>query len=124
MLDGCVPLYLGCRNIQKYYPDKTISLKGDIVNDMNVLINVLQNPFKYSKNINPLEIQKKACFLNNLDSLFQLNDKSPTKMVAFPDNVVTRANSLYLSSDSELESISSSSEEDLLVAMFHNVDSD
>lgn len=125
MLDGCVPIYLGCRNIEKYFPDKTVLLKGDIVYDMNVLINVLQNPFKYSKNINPLEIQKKACFLNNLDSLFQLNDKSPPKMVAFPDNVVTRADSLYLSSsESDLEAVSLSSDENPLVAVFHNVDSD
>ena len=72
-----------------------------------------------------LEIQKKACFLNNLDSLFQLNDKSPPKIVTFPDQVVTRANSLYLSSsESELESVSSDNDENLLSSVFHHVDSD
>ena len=125
MLDGCVPIYLGCRNIQKYYPNKTISLSGDIVNDMNVLISVLQNPMKYFKSINPIEIQKKSCFITNLDSLFQINDKSPPKMVAFPEKVVTRADSLYLSSsESDLNSVSSTSDENPLVAVFHNVDSD
>ena len=120
MLDGCVPLYLGCRNIERYFPGKLVLLNGDIVHDMNVLLKVLQNPIKYSKNINPLEIQKKVCYLNNLDTLFQINDKSPPKIVAFPDNVVTRANSLYLSSsDSENESVSSNSD-----SIFHHVDSD
>lgn len=125
MLDGCVPIYLGCRNIQKYYSNKTISLNGDIVNDMNVLISVLQNPMKHLKSINPLEIQKKACFINNLDSLFKLNNQSPPKTVSFPDNVVSGTDSLYISySESELESETSSSDENPLVAVFHNVDSD
>ena len=129
MLDGCVPIYLGCRNINKYYPNKTITLKGDIVHDMNLLISILQNPMKHFKNINPLEIQKKSCYLNNLDSLFQLNDKSPPKMVSFPDNPVTDADSLYLSSDcdtdlnEESDTEISKNEEIEILKLFRHVDS-
>ena len=65
------------------------------------------NYCKYSKNINPVEIQKKVCYLNNLDTLFQINDKSPPKIVTFPDRLVTRANSLIInSSDDECEGLS------------------
>ena len=107
LLDNCVPIYLGCQNIETYFPNKTIALSGDIVQDMNLLISILQNPIKYSKNINPVEIQKKVCYLNNLDTLFQINDKSPPKIVTFPDRLVTRANSLIInSSDDECEGLS------------------
>ena len=103
LLDSCVPIYLGCREIETYFPNKTIILSGDIVTDMNILISILQNPVKHIKHINPVEIQKKVCYLNNLDTLFQINDKSPPKIVTFSDRLVTRANSLLITSDNEDE---------------------
>lgn len=87
LLDGCVPIYLGCKNIQTYFPNKVVLLNGDIIHDMNLLMLILQKPMKYFKNINPIEIHKKSCYLNNLNSLFQINDKSPPKIVSFSENL-------------------------------------
>ena len=52
LLCGCTPLYLGCSNIEEYFPEQIIHLTGDINKDVIIIDNVLSNPDKYYKKIN------------------------------------------------------------------------
>ncbi len=119
LIAGCTPIYWGCRNIDKYFPEKTIKLVGDIRTDMSLLLKILQSPWDYYKKINTVEIQKKVSFLNNLDNIFKVENKEKLKEeippeisickkkgVRFPDDPVEGSETYYYSeseSESELD---------------------
>ena len=46
------PIYLGCRNIDGYFPGKVLKLKNNIEEDIKFLKTILENPEKY---YNPIE---------------------------------------------------------------------
>ena len=58
LLTNTKPLYLGCLNVKKYFPGKTISLTGNIRLDMFVLKKVCDNPDKYYHDLNVKETEK------------------------------------------------------------------
>lgn len=58
LLCGCIPLYLGCVNIDKYFKDYVIHLSGNFDQDMKIVNDVLHNPDKYYKVIPIKEIQE------------------------------------------------------------------
>lgn len=116
LLSGCTPIYWGCRNINKYFPENTIKLVGDIRTDMTLLLKILQSPWDYHKKINPIEIQKKVSLLNNLDTLFKINNseqlnkdvnpeifKNSRKEVRFCDNTEEGPKAYYSESESDTE---------------------
>ena len=70
MLCGTVPIYLGCRNIEEYFPGKVIRLNGDIEHDIELLKNILREPEKYKKEIKINEVKDKISLIKNLDSIF------------------------------------------------------
>lgn len=70
LLTNTVPIYLGCRNIKEYFGDNVILLNGDIIHDMDVIIDVLNYPDKYRRNIDVEMIKKKVSLLENLDTIF------------------------------------------------------
>ena len=54
---GVIPVYLGCRNIDEFFPGMIIKLTGDLPTDMRLLADICANPDKFSKtvNVNPDE---------------------------------------------------------------------
>ena len=58
LLCGCIPIYLGCLNINNYFKNYVIHLTGDLKKDINIIAKVLNNPDKYYKKININEIQE------------------------------------------------------------------
>lgn len=70
LLCSTIPIYLGCRNIETYFPENVISLSGNISEDMLLLKSICDNPSKYKKNIDLSLIKKKTNLLLNIESLF------------------------------------------------------
>jgi NDP-sugar pyrophosphorylase family protein len=61
---------MGCRNIQKYFPENVIVLSGDLYSDMDLLQKLVDNPGKYKKKININTIKDKISLLKNIKTLF------------------------------------------------------
>lgn len=70
LLTNTVPIYLGCKNIKDYFGDNVILLNGDIINDMNFIVDILNYPEKYRRNIDVEMVKKKVSLLRNLDNIF------------------------------------------------------
>ena len=67
---NCMPIYYGCKNIDKYFENTCIELTGDIDNDMYIIISILNNPNKFYKNtLTPKNI-KTPNLLLNVDTFF------------------------------------------------------
>lgn len=65
LLCGTIPLYLGCTNIDNYFKDYVIHLKGDFTEDIIIIKDILDNPDKYYKKVNIQEI-KEIVHMKNL----------------------------------------------------------
>ena len=70
LLCGTTPVYLGARNVREYFPDKLICLSGDLNLDMKMIANIIQDPSKYRRVVDPNEIKKKISLMHNLDTVF------------------------------------------------------
>lgn len=71
LLCSTVPVYLGCKNIDKYFPNNVIVLTGDIKIDMRTLREICTKPYQYKKNID-IEIVKSVIYLlKNLDNIYR-----------------------------------------------------
>jgi hypothetical protein len=70
LLTNTVPIYLGCKNIKQYFGDNVIQLNGDIIHDMNLIVDVLNYPEKYRRNIDIEMVKKRINILENLDDVF------------------------------------------------------
>jgi hypothetical protein len=70
LLCGTTPIYLGCKNIDSYFPDNIIKLTGNIDKDIVLLKNILRNPDIYQKNIDLRSIHKKLSLVENIDHIF------------------------------------------------------
>ena len=70
LLCHTVPIYLGCKNIESYFPDQVLHLTGNIDEDIITIKEILKNPEKYKKNISINEIKNKISLINNIDSVF------------------------------------------------------
>ena len=69
-----IPIYLGCKNIDKYVKDFYIPMSGVLKNDIELILDVLHSPFKY---INKVKTSKDDVFLNinmlhNIKKIFTL----------------------------------------------------
>lgn len=62
LLCGTVPIYLGCKNIDNYFPGQVIHLSGDVDSDMNLLRNICENPEFNKKQINIDDVKKTISF--------------------------------------------------------------
>ena len=51
LLCSTTPIYLGCKNIKKYFKDSTIMLTGNIEEDIKLIQNILLDEEKYVKKI-------------------------------------------------------------------------
>lgn len=70
LLCSTIPIYLGCNNIDHYFPGNIITLSGVMEEDMILLEDILLNSSIYMKNIDVSLIKKKTNLLLNLNDLF------------------------------------------------------
>jgi hypothetical protein len=70
LLCSTIPIYLGCKNIDHYFPGNILTLSGDMEEDMNLLEDILLNSSIYMKKIDVSLIKKKTNLLLNLNDLF------------------------------------------------------
>lgn len=74
LLAGCTPIYLGCLNINNYFPNNVVNLTGDIEKDFNILVNILKNPLSFKKEIDLQTIKNKIYLLRNLDNIYDVEE--------------------------------------------------
>ena len=68
LLCATIPVYLGCVNIEQYFPDNVILLSGDVERDMELLRDIIASPGKYHRDINIHNIENRVNLLANLGS--------------------------------------------------------
>jgi len=64
LLSNTNVLYLGCKNINKYFDKNVYELNGNIENDMKIIKEICDNPSKFYSNVDKDEIVKKISILN------------------------------------------------------------
>ena len=67
---GTTPVYLGCHNIDDYFPGMIIKLSGDTTKDMELLSDILKRPEAYRKPIDIDAVKKTTSFVKNIPRLF------------------------------------------------------
>ena len=65
-----IPVYLGCKNINTYFPNSVINLSGNLELDMKLLYNICSNPVDYNKLVNVEEVKKTISFTNLVQKYF------------------------------------------------------
>lgn len=70
LLCNTTPIYMGCNNIEKYFPDMIIKLSGDINKDIELLHEICNNIEKYKKKINIEEVKNKIFLMRNIENIF------------------------------------------------------
>lgn len=60
LLCDTVPVYLGCKNIDSYFPNQVIHLSGDVNKDFELLKSICLKPEHYKKKIEVDEVKKKV----------------------------------------------------------------
>jgi len=69
LLQKVTPIYLGCYEINSYFPEMYLSLSGDISKDMILLQNIYKNPEKYIRTIDLKKVDDKVNLIANLPHL-------------------------------------------------------
>jgi len=69
LLFNCTPIYIGCRNINKYF-DNIILLTGDPTNDLNLCIKILREPLKYYRKTYNEKNLKTMNLIQNIENIF------------------------------------------------------
>jgi hypothetical protein len=73
LLANTIPIYLGCRNIDSYFPDMVIKLSGNIEEDISILRQlIIDTKFEKPTNIH-IDIEKvknTIYLLRNIDTIF------------------------------------------------------
>ena len=70
LLCSAIPIYLGCRNIDHYFPNSSLPLSGNLSEDISLLRVILQNPAKYKKIIDVSSVKTTTNLLLNVENLF------------------------------------------------------
>jgi hypothetical protein len=69
------PIYLGCTQIETYFPNQVIHLTGNLQEDCALLIEISKNPSKYIREIKPKENDDVLNLMKNLPwKLNQVNE--------------------------------------------------
>jgi hypothetical protein len=72
LLSETTPIYLGCKKIDEYFPDKLVSLVGgNIENDLTIIRKCLENPQLYKKQIDKEEINQIVNPFLQLSNIFK-----------------------------------------------------
>ena len=70
ILQNCMPIYHGCRNIKSYFRDSLITLSGNITTDMKLLVEIIQEPNKFYRKTYTPENIKTPNLLMNIPNVF------------------------------------------------------
>jgi len=74
LLTNTIPIYMGCKNIDNYFPNMVIKLYGNLKNDINLLREIVTNMSDESMIINiKIDIEKVKdviYLLRNIDTIF------------------------------------------------------
>jgi hypothetical protein len=71
LMYNCVPIYSGCRNIEKYVENVIILTDNNNLNDdMKIIINILNNPISYHKRTYTERNLESINLIRNLHKLF------------------------------------------------------
>lgn len=95
LLNLCTPLYYGCTRIDQYLPNMTVPLNGHPGVDFHLIKEVLENPGKFYKNINPHDVMKRTSISNVIHKHFLKNEddlgKLENEMISDPAPVAEEA---------------------------------
>jgi hypothetical protein len=69
---GTIPIYLGCKNIEKYVKDFCVPMTGVYKDDIELILDVLKKPYQYMKDVKTSkeEIFNNLNFIKNVKNLF------------------------------------------------------
>lgn len=70
LLMNITPIYLGCKNIDSYFPNMYWKLSGDVQTDILLLHDIFYNPAKYIIEIPMENVMEKVDLFQNLPYLF------------------------------------------------------
>lgn len=71
---GTTPIYLGCKNIESFFPNQYIQLTGNIDEDMNLLERICMEPDNYQKQIDIDSVDNTVNVIKNVRQLFTDNN--------------------------------------------------
>jgi hypothetical protein len=66
---NCMPIYWGCNNINQYF-NEVITLSGNINNDIQIIMSILDNPSKYYKKTYTEKNKKTVNLIENISDIF------------------------------------------------------
>lgn len=69
LMYNCMPIYLGCKNLNKYL-ENVVILEGDVQKDVMIIIEILKNPNKYYRKTYTDKNIKAVNLIQNLPSIF------------------------------------------------------
>jgi hypothetical protein len=67
---GTTPVYLGCTNIDTYFPGMVIRLSGGVDKDMELLRAILNNPEQYRRQIRIEDVKNTTSLVKNIPAIF------------------------------------------------------
>ena len=70
LMYNCMPVYYGCKNINSYV-ENTINLTGNILFDLNLIVNILKHPQVYYKKTYTTKNIKAVNLIENLPNVFK-----------------------------------------------------
>lgn len=70
LLVSTIPIYMGCKNIESYFPKNIIYLSGNINKDIELLHHIFQNYNQYDIPIDIKNVVEVTNIHNNIDKLF------------------------------------------------------
>ena len=74
IINNTIPLYLGCKKVEEYFPKQTIKLTGNMANDIGIIYSVLKNPIKYiaEYKLDQEMVLNKVNLVKNIERIFDL----------------------------------------------------
>ena len=72
LLYNCMPIYYGCKNINKYFGDNEVIFSGNVDNDIKILKLILNNPYKYYKKTYTPHNLKTVNLIQNIERLYEM----------------------------------------------------
>jgi hypothetical protein len=65
-----MPIYSGCNKIKTYFDNDMILLTNNINEDINIIISILNSPFKYYKKTYNKKNRKTVNLIHNIKKIF------------------------------------------------------
>ena len=70
LLASTTPIYLGCQNIDSYFPGMILHLTGEVDKDIELLRNIVTYVEVYEKEIDIEKVKSVIFILRNMKELF------------------------------------------------------